>query len=81
LEGRVSGNLSFINNERFESFQWNQRPYFIGDLGWLGLTVFWITRYYVLLPIGILALSLVLAGWMNEGLRRKAALRLRVQNS
>jgi cellulose synthase (UDP-forming) len=81
LEGRVSGNLSFINNERFESFQWNQRPYFIGDLGWFGLTVFWITRYYVLLPIGILALSLVLAGWMNEGLRRKAALRLRVQNS
>jgi hypothetical protein len=79
--GSVSGNLSFLANDGFESFQWNQRPYFIGDLGWYGLAVFWITRYYILLPIGVLAVSLVLGGWMNQGLRRKAALRLRVQSS
>jgi hypothetical protein len=81
LEGHVSGNISFLNNDRFESFQWNQRPYFIGDLGWYGTTVFWVRRYYILLPIGILALCVVLAGWMNKGLERKAARRLRVQSS
>ena len=81
FEGRVSGNLSFLTGDKFASFQWNQTTYFTGHLGWYGATVFWIRRYYFLLPFGVLALSLVLTLWMNQGLERKAALRLRIQGS
>jgi cellulose synthase (UDP-forming) len=80
-DGRVSGNISFLTNDRFESFVWNQRPYFFGELGWYQMLVFWVTRYFLVLPALVLLIGTLLAGWMNGWLQRKAALRLRVETT
>jgi hypothetical protein len=81
IEGRTFGNISFLTSDRFESFTWNPRPYFIGELSWYQMLVFWVARYFLLLPVAVLLLGLLLAGWMNGWLKHKAELRLQVQSS
>lgn len=80
-EGTVSGNVSFLTADRIDSFTWNKKSYYLGELGWYRLLAFWVTQYFLLLPFTVVLFAVVLARWLNRWLQKKSAARLALQDS
>ncbi|HEY4900657.1 MAG TPA: cellulose biosynthesis cyclic di-GMP-binding regulatory protein BcsB [Terriglobales bacterium] len=72
----VTGNICLLVGDEFHCGYWNYRTYFIGQQGIYGWTNFWLVRYYLLVPALVFLLALVLGGWLNGWLQRRAIWRL-----
>jgi hypothetical protein len=79
--GGVFGNIAFLSGERVESFTWNKKSYYLGELGWYSLFAFWVNQYFLLLPVVVVILGLLLAGALNRWLHEKLTARLALQDS
>lgn len=74
--GGVTGNICLLATDEFHCIDWNYRSYFIGAQSVYGWTNFWLVRYYLVVPTLVFMLALVLGGWLNGWLQRRAVWRL-----
>jgi hypothetical protein len=72
----VEGNICLLANDEFHCTDWNYHPYFIGQQSWYGWTNFWLVRYYLLVPLLVVAVALLLGGRLEGWLQRRAVWRL-----
>jgi hypothetical protein len=72
----LTGNICLPVADELHCSNWNYRTYFIGQQSLYGWTNFWLVRYYLLIPALIGLVVLLLAGWLNGWLQRRADWRL-----
>ena len=75
----ISGNTCLLAGDDYHCSDWNYRSYFVGQQSLYGWTNFWLVRFFLLVPLLVCLVVLVLAGWLNGWLHRRAVCRLEEQ--
>ena len=78
LSHDLTSTVSLLRRGAFESYAIDGPTYHAGSISGYAMMRLWFTRYFLLLLIVVTVLSLVLASWVCQWLRRRAQLRLRL---
>ncbi len=77
----MAGSVSLLDGDHFASYDAQTAGYHIGTISNYTLMRIWLTRYFILLVVVVMLLSLLLAKWVREYLRNRAEERVKIHRS
>jgi cellulose synthase (UDP-forming) len=75
----IEHSVSLLLGNKFVSYQGDTAEYHIGDVSYYTIMRIWLTEHFLLLLVAVSLCSLVLASGIYDYLRRRAALRLQLE--
>jgi len=77
--GAISGSVSVLHGEQFQSFRIGAQVYHVGALPWWRRLTLWFMEVPWLAAVVVMAMALIFAVWVRQWLRAKARARLRMR--